>query len=300
MDRIILLCSGNLGLIAAKLVYARGQLCFVFTDKDSAAIITYCTERKIPFYAGNPRKESAKEVIQALHCDVLLSVNYLFIVGKDLLSVADKFAINFHGSLLPKYRGRTPHVWAIINGEKESGVTAHLMTDAVDNGGIVKQVRVPIEDDDTGYTVLQKFNALYPELIEETLNDIAQGTLTASVQNHNKATYFGKRTPDDGEINWDWHKERIRNWVRAQAAPYPGAFSFYEGEKVIIHELQFSDWGFCYTDVNGLILQTEPRLIVKTPNGAVVLKTIETPAPIQFEKGKRLCSISQLVEEKLA
>lgn len=300
MDSIILLCSGNLGLIAAKQIHARGQLSFVFTDKSSSSIIAYCREAQIPFYAGNPRKEAAKEVLPKLCCDVLLSVNYLFIVEKDLLSVAGKYAINFHGSLLPKYRGRTPHVWAIINGEGESGVTAHLMTDAVDNGDIVKQVRVPIEYSDTGYTVLQKFNALYPTLIEETLNDISCGALSCTAQEHEKATYFGKRTPADGEINWNWHKERIRNWVRAQAAPYPGAFSFYEGEKVVIHEIAFSDLGFCDTDPNGLLLQAEPRLVVKTPNGAIELLNIETASPIHFKKGKRLCPILQLAEEKLA
>ena len=300
MDSIILLCSGNLGDIALKYIHPKKQLSFVFTDRGSTSIIQYCSKNNIPFFAGNPRKEKAKAVIKNLGCNVLLSVNYLFIVETDLLSVACDYAINFHGSLLPKYRGRTPHVWAIINGEKETGVTAHLMSEGVDDGKIVKQVPVLVEDNDTGFSILQKFISLYPSLIEEVLNDIAQHKITLIEQDHIKATYFGKRTPADGEINWNWHRERIRNWIRAQSAPYPGAFTYYEEEKLIIHEMTYSDMGFNYQDRNGLILQSDPELIIKTPNGAIKLINIENKISLIFETGKFLsCSKLQLAEKKL-
>lgn len=299
MASIILLCSGNLGEIVLKNIHPKRRLNFVFTDKGSTSIMQYCSKNNIPFFAGNPRKENAKAVIKNLACDVLLSVNYLFIVETDLLSVACDYAINFHGSLLPKYRGRTPHVWAIINGEKETGVTAHLMSEGVDNGKIVKQIPIPIEDNDTGFSILQKFISLYPSLIEEVLNDIAQNRINLIEQDHFKATYFGKRTPDDGEINWNWHRERIRNWVRAQSSPYPGAFTYYEEEKLIIHEIAYSDMGFDYQNRNGLILQSHPELIIKTPNGAVKLVNVENKIPLAFETGKFLsCSKLQLAEKK--
>jgi methionyl-tRNA formyltransferase len=288
MRNIILLCSGGLGEIALRYIHSTKQLTFVFTDKTSVSIIDYCKENGIALFIGNPRNEEAKIVIRSLKCNILLSINYLFVVGADLLSVAWDYAINVHGSLLPKYRGRTPHVWAIINGEKETGVTAHLMTQGVDDGKIVKQVSIPIEDIDTGFSVLQKFNVAYLSVIVEVLEDVDRNNVNLIEQDHLKATYFGKRTPDDGEIDWNWQKERIRNWVRAQRAPYPGAFSYYEGEKIIIHEIAYSEVGFNYTDKNGLILRDRPLPIIKTPNGGVTLVQFESKTPVNFESGKFL------------
>lgn len=289
MDSLILLCSGNLGEIALMQIHRRNGLRFVFTDKASLSIIQYCSENNIPFYARNPRNESAKKIISSLNCNVILSVNYLFIVEKDLLAIACDYAINFHGSLLPKYRGRTPHVWAIINGEKETGVTAHLMAADVDAGPIVRQTGIPIEENDTGFSILNKFNKIYPSLIDDVLNDIEQGTIQLKEQEHFAATYFGKRTAEDGQINWDWQKERIRNWVRAQTAPYPGAFSFYENEKLIIYEIAYDDFGFRYDDPNGLVLHAGHNPIIKTPNGAIRLIKFESPSKMNLEKGKILC-----------
>jgi len=87
-------------------------------------------------------------------------------------------------------------------------------------------------------------------------------------QDESKATYFGKRTPDDGEINWYWQKERIRNWVRAQALPYPGAFTWVGQEKMIIDEIAFDDTGFHSDIPNGTVLSLSP-VRVKTPNGVI-------------------------------
>src|SRR5688500_5389971 len=179
--------------------------------------------------------------------DLIFSINYLFLINRDLINYPNYGCVNFHGSLLPKYRGRTPHVWAIIDGETETGITAHFMTNEVDEGKIVKQIKVLIEENDTGFSVLAKFNVLYPTIINEVLSDIEQGKINAQEQECSKATYFGKRTPEDGMIQWDWQKEQIRNWVRAQAEPYPGAFTFYNNDKIIINKVQSSDYGFCYT-----------------------------------------------------
>jgi methionyl-tRNA formyltransferase len=213
--------------------------------------------------------------------------------------VACDYAINFHGSLLPKYRGRTPHVWAIINGEKETGVTAHLMTGEVDDGDIVKQVVIPIEQNDTGASVLKRFEGVYIRLIDDVLTAIENKTISCQPQDASKATYFGKRTPADGLIDWNWQKERINNWVRAQAAPYPGAFTYYEDQKVIIHGISYTDHGFHFEEPNGTILEGGQNPVIKTPNGAVELVRIETETPATFQKGKILCSKLPLAQSAL-
>jgi methionyl-tRNA formyltransferase len=181
--------------------------------------------------------------------------------------------VNIHGSLLPKYRGRTPHVWAIINNESKTGITAHLIDDGCDTGDIIRQTEVIIENNDTGADILAKFNKLYLPFVDELLVDYEQDSITFLPQKNENATLFGKRTPNDGKINWCWQKERVRNWVRAQANPYPGAFSFLEGHKVIIDEVVFSEMGFDSSDQNGLIVSLDP-ICVKTPNGVIELRNI--------------------------
>lgn len=276
MLKIVLLASGNLGLIVLKKLFREQGLQAVFTNKKSTAIVDFCVVNNIPYFADNPRGGKATGFIKSIQADVLLSVNYLFIVEEDIINIPSLYAINFHGSLLPKYRGRTPHVWAIINGEKEAGITAHLMDAKVDNGDIVQQIIIPIEENDTGAMILEKYNRQYPIMLEYILKNIQNGTLTTTVQDHSKATYFGKRTSDDGRIDWNWSKERIRNWIRAQAAPYPGAFCYYKNHKITIHKATFSYFGFHADMQNGTIISVEDlRLVVKTPNGCLCLEQLE-------------------------
>lgn len=278
MSRIILLCSGHLGEIALKQLHKTEELSFVFTDKKSLNIIDYCHQHKIACHAGHPDKLSLHTFIDNdMSADLLLSVNYLFIVSQNILDIPVDFAINFHGSLLPKYRGRTPHVWAIINGEKATGVTAHLMEKEVDSGDIILQKTIPITGTDTGASILQTYTTIYPEMINEILHLYKNGQITLKPQDAEKATTFGKRTAEDGRINWDWQWERIYNWIRAQAHPYPGAFSFYENKQVTIHRSAYSDMGFHYEMTNGTILKIEEgSLFVKVSNGVLELKGIDT------------------------
>lgn len=281
-----LLVSGNLGYTCLKAVYEWFTPVFVLTDRNSHAISTFCKEKNIPIFQGNPRQGKGFSFIAGFKVDVLLSVNYLFLIEKDMLSIPTKYAINFHGSLLPKYRGRTPHVWAIINGEDVTGITAHFMTEGCDEGDIIATELLPITQQDTGADILKKYLKHCPLLIKMVVDKIENSTLQAVPQNENEATYFGKRTPEDGEIMWLWDKSRIRNWIRAQARPYPGAFTYYEGKKIIIHRCDFDKIGFHYQDENGLILKGGNHPVVKTVNGSIRLSDIESESPIYFEKGK--------------
>lgn len=266
---IAVLASGGLGLdVLGRLEQTDHKIQAVLTDKGSEAIQTYSKEKSFPLFVGNPRKGATASFIADKSIDVLVSVNYLFLIEPDLIEWPNKMAFNIHGSLLPKYRGRTPHVWAIINNEIETGITAHIIDHNCDTGGVLQQVSIAIDPDDTGARVLQKYRDQYSSLIEGVLENIAKGNHEVTVQDETKATYFGKRTPADGEIDWKWQRERIRNWVRAQAHPYPGAFTFLKGEKVIIDQVGIDDWGFSSDTPNGSILTKEP-LRVKTPNGAL-------------------------------
>ncbi len=264
------LASGRLGYTVLRQLVSDYMLNFVMTDAQSLNIQRFCNEKGIDCFVGNPRNRKSVNFIEDKVIDVLVSINYLFIIERDLIELPNKIAFNIHGSLLPKYRGRTPHVWAIINNEKTTGITAHIIDEGCDTGDILEQIQVPIESEDTGATMLDKFETLYPTLIGQVLAKIENNQIDRIPQKEHLATYFGKRTPEDGQIDWNWQRERIRNWVRAQAAPYPGAFSWHDGQKIIIDDVVLDNHGFNWHMPNGLILTIKP-LRVKTPNGVLHL-----------------------------
>ena len=281
-----LLASGVLGHQALQHIHDRYELVFVCTDSRSDNIKDFAQKHDIPLFVGNPRNSRITRFIEDKEIDVLASVNYLFLIEQDLIQLPSVIAFNIHGSLLPKYRGRTPHVWAIINSEKEVGITAHLIDENCDAGDILCQIHIPIEEKDTGASLLEKYTQRYPELLDRVFEQIEGESLDTIPQDESKATYFGKRGPSDGKIDWNWQRERVYNWIRAQAPPYPGAFSFYKGRKIIFESSQFSEDGFNYEQPNGTILKTDP-LTVKTPNGALELTLANTEEAGGFKIGER-------------
>ena len=273
--KIGFLCSGALGMSLLEYVFLTEEIRFVLTDRKSEAIISFCSENKINMFVGNPRYGNIDDFIKDKEIDVLISINYLFLIEPNLINLAKIISFNIHGSLLPKYRGRTPHVWAIINNEKETGVTAHLIDEGCDTGEIIEQIKIEIKPNDTGADVLGKFSVNYKILLDSVINKIKTNKISLKKQDNLLATFFGKRTPNDGLINWDWQRERIKNWVRAQAEPYPGAFTFYKEQKIIIDQVSFSDFGFNSSLQNGTIISISP-FIVKTPNGAIEILKIRS------------------------
>ena len=273
MLKVALLISGDLGLRSLQTIMDNKhvELSCVLTDNNSTNIIIYCLEHNLKLFRGNPRNDKSLNFLKAIGAiDIFFSINYLFLLNKDLIKYPRKYCLNIHGSLLPKYRGRTPHVWAIINGEDKTGITVHQIDEGVDTGKVLLQKEVKITQENTGADILQNYFLLYPDLINASIDLILNDNVIFSKQDEKRATYYGKRIPEDGEINWNWNKERIRNWIRALANPYPGAFTYLNNNKLIIHKAKYSDLGYSFNMENGLILSVKP-LIVKTPNGALEL-----------------------------
>lgn len=284
--KIGFLVSGSLGDVVLSHFENSYDISFVMTDSTSVEIIEFCNQKKIPLFIGNPRNKKVNRFIAHKKCDVIASVNYLFLIQKNIIELAKDLCFNIHGSLLPKYRGRTPHVWAIINNEKVTGISAHVIDEGCDTGAIIKQIEIPISKSDTGATIIDKYKKSYVPLIEEVLEKYQSNQLIYNRQDESKATYFGKRTPEDGQIDWNWQAERIVNWVRAQAYPYPGAFTFYKDRKVTIDKVSICDHGFHYEQENGTILSTLP-LIIKCPNSAVMIEVLREQE-VEFEKNIKL------------
>jgi len=155
-------------------------------------------------------------------------------IAEEILSVPRLGAFNMHGSLLPKYRGRAPINWAILNGEKQTGMTLHHMVKKADAGDIVDQEAVPIGNEDTAQDVFGKAVKAARLVLERQLDALTAGTAPRHVQDESQATTFGGRKPEDGRIDWTASADSIYNLVRAVTQPYPGAFTEVDGKKMLV------------------------------------------------------------------
>lgn len=167
--------------------------------------------------------------------DFIFSFYYRSMLGAPILRCARRGALNLHGSLLPKYRGRAPVNWAILNGERETGATLHYMVERADAGDIVDQLAVPILEDDDAREVFGKVTAAAEIVLVRSLPGLIAGTAPHRAQVIEPGQYFGRRTPEDGRIDWSQPAERIHDLVRAVAPPFPGAFTHVDGRIVWIH-----------------------------------------------------------------
>jgi methionyl-tRNA formyltransferase len=161
--------------------------------------------------------------IAALAPDFLFSFYYRRMLKPALLALPARGALNMHGSLLPKFRGRAPVNWAVLSGEHTTGATLHYMTEKPDSGDIVGQTAVPILPDDTAREVFDKVTVAAEMTLDATLPALLAGTAPRRAQDLAAGSYFGGRGPDDGIIDWNRDATTIHNLVRAVAPPYPGA-----------------------------------------------------------------------------
>jgi methionyl-tRNA formyltransferase len=183
---------------------------------------------------SDPNAPDVVARISALKPDFLFSFYYRNMLKTELLAVPRRGALNMHGSLLPKYRGRVPVNWAVIHGETETGATLHYMTEKPDAGDIVARQAVPILPDDTAGEVFHKVAAAAATLLDRTLPALIAGTAPRTPQDLAQGGYFGGRKPADGRIDWRCSAAQVHNLVRGVAPPYPGAFTMLAGKTLKI------------------------------------------------------------------
>lgn len=191
-------------------------------------------KHNIPTYTPEKLTAADTEHIKSLAPDIILSVYYRSLISEEILKIAPLGAFNMHGSLLPKYRGRAPINWVLVKGEKETGATLHYMVAKADAGDIVGQKVVPIDNEDTALILTKKVTAAACDIIREVYPLIETKNLKPRKQDMSVSTYFGRRTPADGLINWNSEAQTIYNLIRAVTKPFPGAFFEENGKKIII------------------------------------------------------------------
>lgn len=177
----------------------------------------------------DPNAPAVVAELRALQPDFLFSFYYRAMLGPELLALPKRGALNMHGSLLPKYRGRVPVNWAIVHGETETGATLHYMLAKPDAGAIVDRERVAIGPDDLAVDVFRQVTGAAERCLARALPRLLAGTAAATEQDLTAGSYFGGRKPEDGRIRWEQSAQQIHNLVRAVAPPYPGAFTEVAG-----------------------------------------------------------------------
>ena len=176
------------------------------------------------------------KAVSEVRPDFLFSFYYRSLLKGPLLNTAARGALNMHGSMLPRYRGRAPVNWAILHGERETGATLHYMVDRADAGDIVDQLAVPILQDDDAREVFNKVTVAAETVLARTLPLLLTGRECRTPQTVVPGSYFGRRRPEDGRIDWSRPAVEIHNLVRAVAPPFPGAFAEVDGQRWSINK----------------------------------------------------------------
>jgi len=166
--------------------------------------------------------------------DLLLVVGWTQLLKEPLLRIPAIACLGFHASLLPKYRGRAPINWALINGETKTGNTMIVLVPGADEGDIVAQREIPIEFEDDCSTLYDKVSQTEVDMLSEILPQIREGRLPRVRQDPGSATVMPRRRPEDGLIDWTRDARQLYDWVRALTHPYPGAFTWLNGRKLFV------------------------------------------------------------------
>ena len=241
--RAIVFAYHNMGIVGIRALLDHGfTIPMVFSHEDDpkenrwfGSVAELCRERGIPVFS--PKDVNAPpwpDRIRTASPDLLFSFYYRSMLKKEILEIPPLGAMNLHGSLLPKYRGRAPVNWVLVKGETETGVTLHFMTEKPDAGDIVGQAAVPIAFDDTALTLFGKMESAASRLLGDLLPRIAGGEIPRLPNDVARGSYFGGRRPEDGRIDWSRPSVEIYNLVRAVTRPYPGAFAELAGEKLTV------------------------------------------------------------------
>lgn len=215
------------------------------------------------------------EIIQALDPDIIVVVAFGKILSEEFLRIPKTAIVNVHFSLLPKYRGAAPVHWAIINGEEETGVTIQHLAKKLDTGDIILQEKVPITEEDTAGTLVEKLARVGAELLVNALRQLEEGTAHRVPQDENLASYARKLTKKDGEIDWRLPAVEIVNRIRGMD-PWPGAYTFVPQKSKrkilkILRVKQLSEGG----GEPGQIVRATENFVVATGKGSVELLTLQ-------------------------
>lgn len=283
MKKVVFIGSKELGYSVLKKIYEldKESLCGCITyddriDSRSAfdEITGFCKKESIALYVlENPKKIG--EVLQKLEPDLCFVLGWYFIIEKEIIENVPQGFIGIHNSLLPKYRGFAPLVWAMINGEKKVGFSLFEFSDKMDEGNIWANGEVEVEDTDFIQDVICKIENKILDVLEQVYLKILTGEIFSYPQLSEEPSYGAKRLPEDGIINWKLRAQEVYNFIRAQSHPYPGAYTMYNGEKLIIWKAELYKHTYYGTPGQVGRIMDNNVIVVCGDSKGIVIKELE-------------------------
>lgn len=214
------------------------------------SVYEYSKKLNIPVVRTLPKTSIFKDFINQINPELLFVADYRYLLSEEIFSKTKFGAVNLHPSLLPKYRGRASLNWAMINGEREVGLTAHFIDNGVDTGDIIKQVPLTIKENDYIGDVLNNIYPLYTKITEEVIESFISRSITRQKQGKYTSSIYPARKPSDGVIDCTKDVVNILNFIKALSKPYPGAFLNYNGKKFIIWSAEKSNETFSFYGIH--------------------------------------------------
>ncbi len=218
------------------------------------------------------------ERMKGLKPDLIFCIGWPQVIGKEILGIPSCGCVGIHPTLLPERRGGAPINWCLIDGLSKSGVTLFYFDEGIDSGDIIAQQEFEITLEDTAKTVLDKVANISVELIKEYYPFLEKGDALRISQDNVRATYTRRRRPEDGVIDWRKTSLSIYNWIRALTSPFPGAFTFWNGRKIIIWESELlKGYRARFNARHGEILVNldERGMVVTTGDNCILIRTVE-------------------------
>ena len=250
--------------VALAVTHPRSDHAYEKIWNDSVADLA--RDHGVPVLLRNRPDDDLLLALKEAEPDLIVANNWRTWIPPEILALPRHGILNVHDSLLPAYAGFSPLIWALINGEDEVGVTAHMMNTDLDAGDIVVQRAIPVGPHDTATDLFHRTVDLIAPIVTEALGLIASGRTDWTPQDRTRASFFHKRSVEDGDIDWTWTAEEIERLVRAQSDPYPNAFTHYRGERVRVLKASVSQ---------GVYGGTPGRVFIREGDGIVIVAGAE-------------------------
>lgn len=277
-NNIVVCAYHNVGYRCIQELLRQGaQIDLIFTHEDSPteeiwfqSVRGLAEQHAIPCLTTDINLPENVERVRSLAPAFIFSFYYRTMISAELLAIPRQGALNLHGSYLPRYRGRVPVNWAVINGETETGATLHYMVEKPDAGDIVDQERVAIAFSDTARDVFGAVTDAAVAVIARAWPLLRDGTASRTPMNLAEGGYCSGRTPADGLIDWTKSAVQIYNLIRGVTHPYPGAFTWLDGRRVTIWQA----WPMEGSGRPGHILSHNP-LLVAAGQGVLEIRSLQ-------------------------
>lgn len=277
------------------LIDSKYEVAAVFSQPDKpkgrGKALQMTPTKEVAVEAGIPVYQPAKireaqwlSVLEELAPDVIVVVAFGQIIPESILKLPKYGCINVHASLLPKYRGAAPIQWAVIDGEKESGVTTMQMDAGLDTGDMLLKETVALEEKETGGSLFDKLSEVGAQLLIKTLEALENGTVTAQKQPAESPTpYAAMLTKKQGEIDWNQDAKKIECLIRG-LNPWPSAYTYYRGKTLKIWDAQVEPEDSKEKAGFGTAVKvTKNDLVIQTANGLLSLKEVQPEGKKRME-----------------